>query len=191
MTRKSTVKGKKGRKDSKSGSGKGGKVMLRFFGFFALAMVIFYALYYSPIYENWIRDGLLNFQARVSNMLLNLIGQDTQVSGDVIYSDDFRVSIKGGCDGVEATALYICAVLVFPLISLRKKVPGLLWGVAILFVINIFRIAGLYLSGRYWPDAFDFLHLHGGVVIFTIISIVLWMIWVSRVTKQPKTDAQE
>ena len=121
--------------------------------------------------------------------MLNLIGQDTQVSRDVIYSDEFRVSIKGGCDGVEATALYICAVLVFPLISMRKKVSGLLWGVAILFVLNIFRISGLYLSGKYWPEAFDFLHLHGGVVIFTIISIVLWMVWVSRVTRKKQTDA--
>ena len=89
---------------------------------------------------------------------------------------------------VEATALYICAVLVFPLITFRKKIPGLLWGVGILFVLNIFRIAGLYLSGRYWPEAFDFLHLHGGVVIFTIISIALWMVWVNRVT-QKKEDA--
>lgn len=168
----------------------GGKVLLKFFGFFALAMIIFYALYYSPLYENFIKDGLLNFQARISNFVLNLIGQNTEVDGDVIYSDDFRVSIKGGCDGVEATALYVCAVLVFPLITWRKKIPGLLWGVGILFVINIFRISGLYLSGKYWPEAFDFLHLHGGVVIFTIISIILWMIWVSRVTKAPKENVE-
>lgn len=159
------------------------RVLLRFFGFFALAMVVFYLIYYSSFYANYINGPLLNFEAKVANLFLNLIGQGTAVDGDVIYSDDFRVSIKGGCDGVEATMLYICAVLVFPLISFRKKIPGLLWGVGILFVINIFRIAILYLSGKYWPEAFDFLHLHGGVVIFTIISIVLWMVWVNRVTQ--------
>ena len=167
----------------------GGNVLLKFFGFFALAMIAFYSFYYSSLYEDYVMKGLLNFQARISNFVLNLMGQPTSVDGDVIYSDDFRVSIKGGCDGVEATALYICAVLVFPLINFRKKIPGLLWGVGILFIINILRIVGLYLSGRYWPQAFDFLHLHGGVVIFTIISIVLWMIWVSRVTRKDASNA--
>ncbi|MDX1683736.1 MAG: archaeosortase/exosortase family protein [Saprospiraceae bacterium] len=178
-----------GRKKPANRKGRG--ILLKFFGFFALAMAIFYAFYYSPLYENYIQSGLLNFQAKLSNILLNILGQPTSVEGDVIYSDDFRVSIKGGCDGVEATALYICAVLVFPLITLRKKLPGLLWGVGILFVINIFRISGLYLSGRYWPEAFDFLHLHGGVVIFTIISIILWMIWVSRVTRKNEANAEK
>lgn len=182
--------GQKAAARPKGGSGKkNSNVLLKFFGFFALAMGVFYAFYYSSIYENYIMNGLLNFQAKVSNLVLTILGQGTSVDGDVIYSDDFRVSIKGGCDGVEATALYICAVLVFPLISLRKKVPGLLWGVGILFVINIFRIVGLYLSGKYWPSAFDFLHLHGGVVIFTIISIVLWMVWVNRVTQKDKGNA--
>lgn len=165
-------------------AGRSGRVLLKFFGFFALAMIVFYVIYYSSFYANHINGPLLNFQAKVSNVLLTVLGQGTSVDGDVIYSDDFRVSIKGGCDGVEATALYICAVLVFPLIAFRQKIPGLLWGVGILFVLNIFRIAGLYLSGRYWPEAFDFLHLHGGVVIFTIISIALWMIWVNRVTRK-------
>lgn len=174
---------KKKLEKAKSTPKRSGKVLLKFFGFFALAMVAFYAVYYSSFYADYINGPLLNTQAKVSNFVLNLIGQGTEVDGDVIYSDDFRVSIKGGCDGIEATALFICAVLVFPLISFAKKIPGLLWGVGILSIINIFRIVMLYLSGKYWPQAFDFLHLHGGVVIFTIISIALWMIWVNRVTK--------
>lgn len=181
---------KKEQKTSTEKQPRSSKVLLKFFGFFALAMAIFYAIYYSSFYAEHINGPLLNFQARISNFFLALIGQGTSVDGDVIYSDDFRVSIKGGCDGVEATALYICAVLVFPLISMRKKIPGLLWGVGILFVINIFRIVMLFLSGKYWPEAFDFLHLHGGVVIFTIISIVLWMIWVKRVTSEKKDNVE-
>jgi exosortase/archaeosortase family protein len=183
MSKKKRSDKAKGQSTTK-GSGRSGRVLLKFFGFFAVAMIVFYAIYYSSFYANYINGPLLNFQAKVSNVLLTVLGQGTSVDGDVIYSDDFRVSIKGGCDGVEATALYICAVLVFPLIAFRQKIPGLLWGVGILFVLNIFRIAGLYLSGLYWPSAFDFLHLHGGVVIFTIISIALWMIWVNRVTQK-------
>ena len=190
--KKSTPKNKTPSSSSKKGGQgkKGGTALLKFFGFFAAAMALFYAFYYSSFYENYIMNGLLNTQAKISNVLLNIFGQSTSVDGDIIYSDDFRVSIKGGCDGVEATALYICAVLVFPLATMKEKIPGLLWGVGILFVLNIFRIAGLYLSGRFWPSAFDFLHLHGGVVIFTIISIILWMVWVNRIIDKKKDNVE-
>ena len=173
-------------KEKKKATGK--NFLWKFMAYFAIAMIIFYAFYYSSFYEKYIMENLLSLQAKVSNFVLNILGQGTQVDGDVIYSDDFRVSIHGGCDGIEATALYVCAVLVFPLVSFAKKIPGLLWGIAILSVINIFRIVGLYLSGLYWPVAFDFLHLHGGVIIFTIISIALWMFWVNRVTKTEKEN---
>ena len=170
------------------GETKSKNFLWKFLGYFAIAMILFYAFYYSSFYEKYIMENLLSLQAKVSNFVLNIIGQDTQVDGDVIYSDNFRVSIHGGCDGIEATALYVCAVLVFPLVSCAKKIPGLLWGIGILSVLNIFRIVGLYLSGKYWPVAFDFLHLHGGVIIFTIISIALWMFWVNRVTKAERNE---
>lgn len=156
---------------------------IRFLILFVIVMVLFYFFYYSPLYENYLMNPLLNTQARISNVFLNILGQDTKVFGDIISSDDFSVSIKGGCDGVEATALFLVAILVFPL-SFKLKWPGILLGLAVLSVLNIIRIAGLYLAGIYWPAAFEFLHLHGGVVVFTLIAIMLWMIWINWALKQ-------
>jgi len=152
--------------------------MLRFLIAFVLAMIVFYLFYYSPLYEDYIMGPLLHNQAKLANVLLNIFGQGTKVAGDVISSDVFTVSIKGGCDGVEATALFLVAIMVFPL-AFSLKWPGMLLGFLTLFVLNIFRIAGLYLAGVYWPAAFEFLHLHGGVIAFTIIAILLWMIWIN------------
>ena len=104
--KKKSVKRSDGRA---GGSRRSGKVLLKFFGFFALAMVIFYAIYYSSFYANYVNGPLLNFQAKVSNVLLTLLGQGTSVDGDVIYSDDFRVSIKGGCDGGSHCPLHLCS----------------------------------------------------------------------------------
>ena len=128
--------------------------------------------------------GLLNFQATLSHYVLNIFGLGTQVNGDALYNDTHSVSIKGGCDGVEATFLYIMAVLALPLVSMKEKYPALFWGVLILFVLNIFRIVGLFLANMYWPSMFEFLHLHGGVVIFTMIAVTLWLIWVNRILKK-------
>lgn len=130
--------------------------------------------------------GLLNIQARLSSILLSFIGEKTTVEGDNIIGDTFKVSIHGGCDGLEATALYIVAMLALPLISLKEKLPALGYGLLILSVLNIFRIALLYYSGLYWPKAFEFLHLHGGVIIFMMISVLLWLIWVNKLLKNRK-----
>ncbi|MEO6190356.1 MAG: exosortase/archaeosortase family protein [Saprospiraceae bacterium] len=152
-------------------------------------MLVFYLFYYSSIYETYIMPGLLNFQAHLASIVLRLIGEKTNVDGDIIIGDIFKVSIKGGCDGMEATALYIIAVLAIPLVSFKEKLPALYYGLLILFVLNIIRIALLYYAGLYWPKAFEFMHLQGGVIIFTMISIIMWLIWVNRILlkKQNKT----
>jgi len=144
-------------------------------------MVLFYAFYYSPLYEQFIMEHLLGTQARLANFLLLLIGHDTEAIGDHLVGADFRVSIKGGCDGLEATALYISAVLAFPFAKAGLKWRGLWTGMLILSLLNLVRIAGLYLAGIYWKAGFEFLHLHGGVILFTLIAIALWLLWVARI----------
>ena len=117
-------------------------------------MLVFYMVYKSSLYETYIMTPLLSGQAFLANAFLNLIGFKTQAMGDGILGDQFRVSIKDGCDGMEATAIYVFAILAFPMVALRQKWKGLITGVLILGVLNIIRIAGLYLAGIYWPQGF-------------------------------------
>ncbi|HRI00812.1 MAG TPA: archaeosortase/exosortase family protein [Saprospiraceae bacterium] len=156
----------------------------RFFMLFFLILVLFYAFYYSPLYTRYIMPSLLNLQANVASVLLGLIGHPVKVTGDLIQGEQFQVSIKGGCDGIEATALYIAAVCAMPLIAWSEKWKGLGWGILILTILNLIRIVGLYLAGIYWVSMFEVLHLHGGVIIFMMISIVMWLIWVNRVMQK-------
>ncbi len=149
-------------------------------------MLLFYAFYYSPIYEKWIMPNLLHLQAKLASYLLILIGEKTSVEADNIIGDSFKVSIHGGCDGLEATALYLIALLALPVVSLKEKYPALGYGLLTLFILNIFRIAILYYSGLYWPGAFEFLHLHGGVIIFMMISVILWLFWVNIILNKKK-----
>lgn len=126
---------------------------------------------------------LLSAQANLSNGILNILSYDTEAIGDVIASPTFRVSIKNGCDGMEATALYAFAIMAFPFIAWRHKIKGLITGVVVLSILNLFRIVGLYMAGIHWRAGFEFLHLHGGVIIFTMIAILLWLIWLSQIKK--------
>jgi exosortase/archaeosortase family protein len=48
-------------------------------------------------------------------------------------------------------------------------------------LLNFVRITGLYLVGLYFPGAvFDILHEQGGFIIFTALSIFIWMFWANR-----------
>lgn len=161
--------------------------IFRFLTSFVALMVGFYAFYYSPIYEQHIMGPLLYVQAKSSNVLLNFMQFKTETIEDSIIGEDFRVSIKNGCDGIEATALYVCAILAFPFVGWRKKLSGLMGGVVTLSILNLFRIAGLYIAGVHWKPAFEFLHLHGGVIIFTLIAILLWFVWLAQIKKHIQT----
>lgn len=159
-------------------------VLIRFiFGFIAL-LILFYIFYYSPLYESFIMPGLLSVQAQISGAILNILGYTTRIEGDTLFGERLVVSIRGGCDGVEATAIFAIAVIALPMVARKYKIQGLIVGVAILTVLNIARIVGLFLAGIHAPSLFEFFHLHGGVIVFLLISIVMWLIWVQWVMKK-------
>lgn len=152
-------------------------------GFVGL-MALFYAMYRSSFYEKFLMKPLLSLQAKLASIVLNLLGYDTESNGEILAGNSFSVSIHDGCDGVEATAVYLVAIIAFPLVAFAKKWKGLIMGVTVLFILNIFRISLLYISGIKWPTLFEFLHLHGGVIIFILFAIVLWLIWVNSILKE-------
>ena len=154
------------------------KFLLGFIG----CMSLFYLFYYSGLYRNHLELPFLNGQVRFSNALLHLFGQATEANGTLISSADFSVNVKNGCDGLEAMAILVSGIIIFP-VALKYKFPGIAVGILILLVANIFRIAGLYLAGKYFSSqVFDILHIQGGFIIFTLLSILLWFIWMNWAT---------
>jgi exosortase/archaeosortase family protein len=162
------------------------KFLLGFIG----CMSLFYFFYYSGWYKNYLEFPFLNAQVQVSNALLHLFGQNTAVDGTTISSPEFSVNVKNGCDGLEAMAILISGILIFP-VTFRYKIPGLLLGVIILLFANLLRIAGLYLAGLYFSDqVFEVLHIQGGFIFFTLLSILLWFIWMNWASnKMQKTHS--
>ncbi|MEM6317517.1 MAG: archaeosortase/exosortase family protein [Bacteroidota bacterium] len=161
--------------------------VFKFMAGFALCIIVFYVLYYSPWFESIIKAPILAAQAAAGGALLNLFGHSVSVADEVISGAGATVRIAGGCDGLEATALFLAAILVFP-IPFKFKWPGLLVGFLVLSFLNIFRIAGLFLTQKYWPEAFDFMHIQGGLYLYSIITILLMLIWADWALKNYKKD---
>lgn len=154
---------------------------------FVGVIVLFYLFYASNLYTDYIRDPLLGFQAEIAGFFINIMGYTPDIQGNELHDESgFSMSIAKGCDGIEATMLFLAAILVFPL-SFRLKWPGLLVGLGILFVVNIIRLIILYWVGVNMSEAaFEFMHLHGGLIMFTIISISIWMLWIDWAFRKQK-----
>lgn len=151
--------------------------VLKFLLGFAGCMILFYIIYLNPFFVDYIGRPILAIQARISSLLLNIMGQGTTATEDYITSDDYAISIKNGCDGLETLAIMLSGIVVFP-VAFRLKWPGLLYGSLALMVLNLFRIVGLFLVGKNFSQSvFDLLHEQGGFVIFTVLGVFLWIIW--------------
>jgi exosortase/archaeosortase family protein len=148
----------------------------RFIAGFALLLVLFYAVYISSVFNQYFLEPYVGGQTRVAAAFLHLFGADTHASGTDLMGPGVTLTVKKGCDGMEATALYVIGILLMPF-SRHSKLVGLAAGLAVLVVLNLLRIVGLYLSQVHWPAAFEWLHLHGGFALFTTVSVFMWMLW--------------
>ena len=161
--------------------------VFKFIAGFAACIILFYVVYYSSWFDTNVKIPVLGAQAVAGGALLNLFGYSVNVVNEVISGSGATVKISGGCDGLEATALFLSAILVFPL-PFKFKWPGLLVGFIALSLLNIIRIAGLYLTQKYWPEAFDFMHVQGGLYLYSIITILLMLVWADWALKNYKKE---
>ena len=120
--------------------------------------------------------------AHVSGGMLAVLGQEITVADTSISSPRFSVQIVRGCDAVEAIALFVCAVLAFPLPFL-KKLPGMIAGALLLSILNLVRIVSLFLIGVYSPRIFALTHLDVWQALFIFFAVLLWILWLLWATR--------
>jgi len=150
--------------------------VFKFFSYFLVCIVLFYGIYYSIFFQDYLKDPILFAQTSISAALLSVLGFVVNVQGDSLSGMNILVKLSGGCDGLEATALLLAALSLFP-IPFKYKWPGLLVGAITLSLLNIFRIVGLFLVALYQPDFFEFMHIQGGLYLFSFVGILIVIIW--------------
>ncbi len=150
--------------------------VLLFLVVFAALMGLFYALaMFTPFYERHF-PYYLGLNARLSGYVLKLLGHDITVTGSSISSPAFSIIVKRGCDAIEPTALFACAVLAFPA-PFHKKIVGVAAGTLLLAILNLVRIITLFLAGLYLPSVFELMHIDVWQGLFIFLAIVFWVFW--------------
>jgi exosortase/archaeosortase family protein len=149
---------------------------------FAVLMALFYIFKFSDFYEEVIHPFIVSGNAVISSFILNIFGMKTVAIAENINSAKFSVCIASGCDAVEAMALFGTALLAFPA-KWKFKLIGFFAGVAILFILNIIRIVTLFLTGIYFPKAFELMHVEVWQAVFILIAVGLWIFWIKWTRK--------
>lgn len=159
-----------------------GKRQVLWFGVkFAAMMALYYGLILVPIFDRLLYDYLCA-TARLSNSILNWLGQGTSVSEVTIRSAHYALAIQRGCDALEPSWFLCSAILVFPSPWIRK-LPGILVGTSVILVLNLVRIVSLYLIRLHFPGFFDIAHLELWPMAFIFAAILLWIGWIGWIRR--------
>jgi exosortase H (IPTLxxWG-CTERM-specific) len=159
---------------------------------FLALFVVLLATSFTLISVNWVNDHVIEpFTggiARLSGAVLGLLGQRVAMHGTIIQGRPFAVNIRNGCNGVEATLIYLSAVLAFPA-PWRSRVTGLVIGILAIQVVNLVRVVSLYLTGAYLPRFFDTSHTVIWQSVVILFGVLLWVFWANRLPPRDEPAA--
>ncbi len=166
------------------------KILLYFIIKFAVFFLLFEACYFNDYLYNHIFFPINKLFAFEASKVLSLIGIPATSSSESISNGVFSISVKQGCDSIEALAIFVCGVLAFPS-AMKVKLLGLLYGSLIILCMNLIRLVHLFWIGLYHHDLFDLFHLEIWQGFFIILSIVLWILWVLKAVKPVKISGND
>ncbi len=119
----------------------------------------------------------LHFWAKISGSTLEMFGENMTVSGTNISSPRYSVNIKRGCDAFQPSILLVAAVLASPVLA-WTKLPGLVFGLLVLMVMNLVRVVSLFYIGIHFSaETFDIMHHDVWQLTFILLAILAWALW--------------
>jgi exosortase/archaeosortase family protein len=63
-------------------------------------------------------------------------------------------------------------------------------GTAFLAVVNLIRIASLFLIGIHFPKTFELMHGEVWQIAFILLAILFWALWIGWATRPPSPAPQ-
>lgn len=152
------------------------KFIAKALGFFAIWYLI-YDLWLLPAGEldRWISLNIV----MVGGGILEAFGFDVYAFGRVIGIVEYPgIEIVDGCNGVAPIGLFLGFIFAYPG-DWRNKLSFSLFGVSLIYMVNLLRIITLTITQAYYPSLFDFMHDYSTTTIFNLFIFLLWMIWVN------------
>ncbi|OIQ21952.1 exosortase family protein XrtF [Lacinutrix sp. MedPE-SW] len=145
----------------------------------------------SPVYYP---DYVTHQVAKQTNALVSFFGYDSQVvkhpdepSMKMIINGNYLARVIEGCNALSVIILFVAFIVAFKG-KLKTTVLYILFGILIIYIINIIRIALLSIGIYHYPEYTTILH---SVIFPTIIYglvFLLWMLWVNKFSNIGKNN---
>lgn len=165
--------------------------VLRFVVVLVGLMLAFNALFYAWFSKTEAFDSYLALNAKVSASVLCLFGEEATASGMALTSPLFSLSIKRGCDAIQASVFLALLIAASPLaVPPARRLGWMIGGTALLLLINLVRIVSLYYCGVWFsPKVFEVMHVEVWQMAFILMPILLWLFWIRRVSRTQVTQS--
>lgn len=156
-------------------------------------LTIFYQLYLTYLSSpNYYPDFLTNAVAHQSERLIAAFGYETYIaqtpndeSMSIAIGQNYIIRVIEGCNAISVLIMFMSFILAF---HARWKVTLLyiLAGSAIIYVLNVFRVALIAIGIHEIPQHEDLLHdVFFPLFIYGVVFL-LWVIWVRYYQKTKK-----
>jgi len=169
------------KRGTSSGWWKQNAALVRFVALFLGLLAAFQWSYYEFIAPSAFFTAYLGVNTRAAAFLLGLVGEKVTAT-DEVMSSSFTMSVKTGCDGLQAMAILAIAVLVFPGRG-WKKLFAVAGGLALIGMLNVLRLVSLFWAGVHWPNMFQSMHVHIWPALLIVVALaysIAWSAWASR-----------
>lgn len=108
------------------------------------------------------------------------MGTPVRLDGVIVAVPNFSVAIRNNCNAAYEMGMYAAATLAYPAPASRRA-RGILFGVAVLYVVNLIRVLSLLYLGYLLPGFFEVAHVYVWQVLFLVVVAALWLSWIGRV----------
>lgn len=129
-------------------------------------------------------EPVCRLTAETAAALIDLSGTQVIVAGTSITSGPFRADVIPECTPLFMVGLF-CSFLLAAPGSLGRKSLGLLWGVPVLTLLNLIRIAIVVVAGANFPVLFEYVHVYLGQIAMILAVFALCLGWLRNVTAAP------
>ena len=126
-----------------------------------------------------ILQHFLEYNAQATGFLARLFDPTATVTGRIVETDGFAISIVEECTILAPLAIFTAAVLAFPS-TISRKVLGITLGVLVLSAVNLVRTTSLFYIGSAFPETLEVVHLLVWQSLMVIFAVALWLVWMRR-----------
>ena len=115
-----------------------------------------------------------------SAWLLQAIGFEASTENHLILiNGEEAVFVWHACNGMVLMALFTGFIIAFPG-PISKKIFFIPFGIAIINLLNVLRIAALAINGHYYHSSLNFNHKFTFTILIYSAIFALWMLWVKK-----------